>query len=84
MADGSRPTNEKRLHRSPCSTDSSRKPGAVTDELQERGDGSLEVAEQLGPHRHDAVFGGERVELVARRLQVHEPNLRKKQVRAPV
>src|SRR3954465_6369500 len=26
-ADGSRPTNENRLHRSPCSTDSSRKPG---------------------------------------------------------
>ena len=59
-------------------------PRRVADELQERGDRCLEVAEQLGPHGHDAVFGGESVELVAGRLQVHEPNLRKKQVRAPV
>ena len=28
VADGLRPTNEKRLHRSPCSTDSSRNPGS--------------------------------------------------------
>src|SRR5688572_26386970 len=33
VADGLRPTNENRLHRSPCSTDSSRKPGSCPTSL---------------------------------------------------
>jgi hypothetical protein len=38
---------------------------SVADELGERGDGCLQIGEQLGPHRYDGVLGGERVELLA-------------------
>ena len=53
-----RPTNENRLQRSPCSTDSSRKPGLVADERAKAATGVVEVGEQLAPHRDDGVVGG--------------------------
>ena len=56
---------------------------AVADELGVRGDRGLEVGEQLGPDRDDAVLGGVRVELLAGGSEPH-PNDRKKQVRSPV
>ena len=45
--------------------------GLVTDQLDERRDRRLEIAEHLGPHGDDGVLGGEPVELLARRLDVH-------------
>ena len=56
VAAGDRPTNEKRLQRSPCSTDSSRKPGPspTTDrKAPDRGQG---VRDELSPDRNDRVI----------------------------
>ncbi len=63
--DGLRPTNEKRLQRSPCSTDSSKEAGLVADKFGERRHGCFQVAEHLGPHGHDAVFRRMGAELFA-------------------
>ena len=69
---------------------------AVADQLRVRGDRRLEVGEQLGPHRHDRVVGGERAELVAARAasrarvaahvasSTSAPKRRKKHEYAPV
>ena len=91
---GSRPMNEKRPQCSPCSTDSSRNPSPVADELDEGRDRRLEVGEHLAPDRDDGVVARQRAELVERRLDGGEahtgpgsappPKARKKQLRSPV
>ena len=85
VAVGLRPTNENRPSARAPSTDSSRKPGPVADELDVGGDRRFEVGEHRRPHRHDRVLGRVRVEVLAGRKDPHrQPKARKKQVRAPV
>ena len=99
VASGLRPMKDQRLQRSPCSTDSSRKPGlVVTAQPGEGGDRRGQVGEQLAPHRDDRVLGASR-ELVAEvalgqalvgvppsadRLEASAPKARKKQEYSPV
>ena len=82
MADGSRPTNENRLQRSPCSTDSSRKPvpsptsfGYADTGVSGRPATPPTPGRRCGP--------GEAPELLASRADLqlatgHDPNRRKK------
>ena len=88
-----RPTKENRLQRSPCSTDSSRKPGPVADQLGVGGHRRLEVGQQLRPDRHDRVLGGQAGELLASSGRIAQrrpsarrqaPKRRKKHECAPV
>ena len=58
--------------------------GTVADELDVGRHRRLEVGQLFGPHWDDRVGRGVRVEVVACRKELHQPNCRKKQVRAPV
>ena len=62
VAAGERPTKEKRLQRSPCSTDSRRKPRPIADHGAERADGRQGVGDELTPDRHDRVVAGKPTE----------------------
>ena len=66
VASGLRPMNDQRLQRSPCSTDSSRKPGSSPTSAEEGGDRRGEVGQHLAPHRDDGVLAGQGAELLAR------------------
>ena len=71
VATGSRPTNENRLQRSPCSTDSSRNPAPSPTSLANAATGVSRSASSSVHTGTTVCVGGERAELVAARADAH-------------